>query len=137
MPNVLVPVSPPLAGLLGNLLVTTLPGGPYLLPATLQPMLLIILNGKIRRELPDGADCRLPGLSPAQVPAAAEHPDRRPATLLHRSNDQPDRAVLADRQPGGQPASKHGGRPAGRLAGGRPALAGRSSAAALPEAGVE
>lgn len=62
MPNALFPVPQPLAGLLGNLLVTTLPGGPYLLPATLQPMLLIILSGEIRLKLPDGEHLRLPQL---------------------------------------------------------------------------
>ncbi|MBS1161242.1 MAG: hypothetical protein H6R15_3661 [Proteobacteria bacterium] len=61
MPTALFPVPPPLAGLLGNLLVTTLPGGPYLLPATLQPMLLFILRGEIRLQLPDGNSRRLPG----------------------------------------------------------------------------
>jgi AraC-like DNA-binding protein len=67
MPTTLFPVPPRLAGLLGNLLVTTLPGGPYLLPATLQPMLLFILSGEIRLQLPDGASRRLPefGLSGA------------------------------------------------------------------------
>lgn len=62
MPTALFPVPPRLAGLLGNLLLTTLPGGPYLLPATLQPMLLIILSGEIRLELPDGSERRLPRL---------------------------------------------------------------------------
>lgn len=67
MPTVLFPVPPPLAGLLGNLLVTTLPGGPYLLPATLQPMFLFILSGEIRLQLPTGERRRLPefGLSGA------------------------------------------------------------------------
>lgn len=62
MPNVLFPVPPSLAGLLGNLLLTTLPGGPYLLPATLQPMLLIILSGEIRLAQPDGSERLLPRL---------------------------------------------------------------------------
>lgn len=62
MPTALFPVPPRLADLLGNLLLTTLPGGPYLLPATLQPMLLIILSGEIRLELPDGSNRRLPQL---------------------------------------------------------------------------
>lgn len=62
MPTALFTVPPRLADLLGNLLLTTLPGGPYLLPATLQPMLLIILSGEIRLELPDGSSQRLPQL---------------------------------------------------------------------------
>ncbi|MBR0564629.1 helix-turn-helix domain-containing protein [Azoarcus sp. L1K30] len=53
--------------MIGNLLVCTLPGGPYLLPATLQPMLVFVLNGEIRRELPNGHEQHLPqfGLSGA------------------------------------------------------------------------
>lgn len=62
MPTALFPVPRRLADLLGNLLLTTLPGGPYLLPATLQPMLLIILSGEIRLELPDGSERLLPRL---------------------------------------------------------------------------
>lgn len=62
MLTALFPVPPRLTGLLGNLLLTTLPGGPYLLPATLQPTLLIILSGEIRLTLPDGSDRRLPQL---------------------------------------------------------------------------
>ena len=67
MPTALFPVPPRLADLLGNLLLTTLPGGPYLLPATLQPMLLIILSGEIRLAQPDGSERLLPqfGLSGA------------------------------------------------------------------------
>lgn len=62
MPTALFPVSPLLVGLLGNLLVATLPGGPYLLPAMQQPMLLVILSGEIRLQLPDGDSLRLPQL---------------------------------------------------------------------------
>lgn len=36
----------PLSPLIGDVLAATLPGGPYQLPATLQPMLLVILHGK-------------------------------------------------------------------------------------------
>lgn len=39
---------PRLAPMLGDVLAATLPGGPYQLPATLQPMLLVILHGEIR-----------------------------------------------------------------------------------------
>jgi len=62
MPTALFPVPPRLADLLGNLLLTTLPGGPYLLPATLQPMLLVILSGEIRLAQPDGSERLLPRL---------------------------------------------------------------------------
>jgi len=62
MPTALFPVPPRLADLLGHLLLTSLPGGPYLLPATLQPMLLIILRGEIRLTLPDGSERLLPQL---------------------------------------------------------------------------
>ena len=62
MSALLFPVSAVLSGLVGSLLVTALPGGPYLLPATLQPMLLVILKGEIHLELPDGSERRLPRL---------------------------------------------------------------------------
>ncbi len=44
----LYPISPRLAKLAGNILIATLPGGPYLLPATLQPMLMLVLSGSVR-----------------------------------------------------------------------------------------
>lgn len=58
MPSSVFPIAPRLSALLGSMLVTTLPGGPYVLPATLQPMLLLILSGEIRlhRPLADGLD---------------------------------------------------------------------------------
>ncbi|MDD3481540.1 hypothetical protein [Azovibrio restrictus] len=58
MSALLFPVSAALYGLVGSLLVTALPGGPYLLPATLQPMLLVILKGEIYLELPNGSERR-------------------------------------------------------------------------------
>lgn len=61
MCTALFPVPPPLADLIGSLLLTTLPGGPYLLPATHQALILFILNGEIRLHLPNGEVRRLPG----------------------------------------------------------------------------
>lgn len=89
MPTALFPVSPALAGLLGNLLVTTLPGGPYLLPATLQPMLLIILSGEIRRELPDGDYLCLPQLSLSGATSGIRHASARPGTQILLASVQP------------------------------------------------
>lgn len=89
MPNVLFPVSPPLAGLLGNLLVSTLPGGPYLLPATLQPILLIILSGEIRLELPDGSSRRLPQLGLSGATSGTRRASAMPDTRILLAAVQP------------------------------------------------
>ena len=82
MPTALFPVPPRLADLLGNLLLTTLPGGPYLLPATLQPMLLIILSGEIRLQLPDGSSRRLPQLGLSGATSGICHASATPGTRI-------------------------------------------------------
>lgn len=89
MPNALFPAPPPLAGLLGNLLVSTLPGGPYLVPATLHPMLLIILNGEIRRELPDGDYLRLPQLGLCGATSGTRCASATPGTQILLATVQP------------------------------------------------
>jgi AraC-like DNA-binding protein len=89
MPNVLFPVPPPLAGLLGNLLVSTLPGGHYLLPATLQPMLVFILNGEIRRELPNGHDLPLPQLGLSGATSGTRRASATPGTQILLASVQP------------------------------------------------
>lgn len=82
MSTVLFPVAPPLAGLLGNLLTTTLPGGHYLLPATLQPMLLVILSGEIHRELPDGNYLRQPQLGLSGATSSTRRAKATPGTQI-------------------------------------------------------
>lgn len=57
MSSLIIPVTPSLSNLLGSLLLTALPGGPYLLPATLQPMLLVVLKGEIRLHHPVSGAC--------------------------------------------------------------------------------
>jgi AraC-like DNA-binding protein len=82
MLNVLFPVQPPLAGLIGNLLVSTLPGGSYLVPATLHPMLMIILSGEIRRELPNGHDLPLPQLGLSGATSRTRRASATPGTQI-------------------------------------------------------
>ena len=82
MPTALFPVPPRLADLLGHLLLTTLPGGPYLLPATLQPILLIILSGEIRLELPDGSYRPLPQLGLSGATSGTRRASATPGTQI-------------------------------------------------------
>ena len=47
MSDLIVPPPPGLADCVQHALLKTLPGGPYLLPAGLQPLFLLILRGRI------------------------------------------------------------------------------------------
>lgn len=89
MLTALFPVPPRLAGLLGNLLLTTLPGGPYLLPATLQSTLLIILSGEIRLTLPDGSDRLLPQLGLSGATSGTRRASATPGTQILLAAVQP------------------------------------------------
>jgi AraC-like DNA-binding protein len=82
MLNVLFPVQPPLAGLIGNLLGSSLPGGSYLVPATLHPMLLIILSGEIWRELPNGREVPLPQLGLSGATSRTRRANATPGTQI-------------------------------------------------------
>lgn len=58
MSSLIIPVTPSLSSLLGSFLLSELPGGPYVLPATLQPMLLVVLKGEIRLHDPVTDGCQ-------------------------------------------------------------------------------
>lgn len=73
MPTSLHRFASPLDKLLGSMLITSLPTGPYVRPATLQPMLMLVLSGQIslRRPLPEGDSFESITLPPASLCGAS------------------------------------------------------------------
>jgi len=83
----------PLSPLIGDVLAATLPGGPYQLPATLQPMLLVILHGEIRLrawpEQPLAQARRLPMLSVCGATTGIRYAWATPGTQILLASVQP------------------------------------------------
>ena len=75
MPTSLHAPAPPLSNLLGSMLITSLPAGPYVRPATLQPMLMLVLSGQIQLQqvLPEGFGFERRTLSPANLCGASRN----------------------------------------------------------------